>query len=409
MAPTPVRAHLRRAVYVVLLVLLAGISVAWARASLAPVTLVEASYGRVERSVEAEAVLIRREEVVAAPFTGRTSYGVGEGEEVRAGAPVVELSNPRARAALEAELDQRRSRLAAFEAGPGAGLADLPAAERAGEDALQRRLAELGEAARRADGPGMAQAWRALDAASRQLAETRAALAQLTEERKGLLNEVELAQQALARAVTRLAAPVPGIVSYTVDGLEEVLVPEVLKGLRGTTLADLKARPARLSKGQVRGGEPLFKVIDPSQVYFAMLVAGAEAEALRPRSPARLRIATPGEREWDGLVERIGELEADGRRLVILSVPAAAAEVALLRRVRATLVLKEAAGATVPVQVLLRREEGWGLYLLRGNQARWHPVVVRISDGRTAALEGINPGALVVLRPQFVKEGQKIR
>ncbi len=294
-------------VYAVLLVLLAWIGVAWARASLAPVSLVEAGYGHIERSVEAEAVLIRREEVVAAPFTGWTSYGVEEGEEVRAGAPVVELSNPR------------------------------------------------------------------------------------------------------ARAVTRLAAPVPGIVSYTVDGLEAVLVPEALKGLRGATLADLKERPAGSSKGQVRGGEPVFKVIDPSQVYFAIPVTGAEAEELPPRSAVRLRIATAGEREWDGLVERIGKSEADGRRLVVLSVPAAANEVALRRRVRATLVLEEAAGATVPVQVLLHRDEGWGLYLLRGNQARWHPVVVRISDGRTAALEGINPGALVVRRPQFVKEGQKIR
>lgn len=373
-----------------------------------------AESGRLERVLEAQAIAVRREEVVVAPYAGRAEVLAAEGSVVPAGAPVIRLVHPAPAAVLQAEWQIAQGQLQAFDAARGAQLAAAERVWRTQARELDQQLDALQEAAHRADAGGVEQVWRRLQQQGPAAAQAKEAWEQLRAERDRLEHEAQRTQQLASQAAQDLAAPMPGAVSYRIDGLENILSPDQVTGLRTLTLSTLPSaassrNPSGLAPGATAGGQPLFKLVDMQNLFLAVAVRTADWPELQVGDAVQVRLAGRGGNGSPGTVEWIGEREVGGRALILIAVPGLAPQLALDRFVSVQLVLQAADGVVVPEAALQTRGGQDGVFVVRNGAAHWTTVEVAMRHARQAVVRGITPGTEIILARIGMWEGKKIR
>lgn len=182
---------------------------------------------------------------------------------------------------------------------------------------------------------------------------------------------------------TRVRAPVPGVYSGQVDGLESVLTPESVMEL---TPSDLdKLRLNSVTESQSGTG----RLITGSRWYFAAPLSETDALRLTEGKQVTVRFSRDFTGDVSMLVERIGPPE-NGRVAVVFSSTRSLSQVTLLRRQTVELIFDSADGIRVP-KAALRVEEKTvkdkdtgaetvvrqpGVYAVVGAQAEWKPVSI---------------------------------
>lgn len=204
---------------------------------------------------------------------------------------------------------------------------------------------------------------------------------------QAMIREVSARLNALRSAsgqeTTRLRAPVPGLYSGQVDGLENLLTPEGVGALAPSDLDRLRPDAAADSPGRVG------RLITGSRWYFAAPLSEADAARLTKGKQVTVRFSRDFTGDVPMLVERIGPPEK-GRVAVVLSSTRSLSQVTLLRRQTVELIFDSADGIRVP-KTALRVEETsvtdrdtgaqtplrqTGVYAVVGAQAEWKPVSI---------------------------------
>lgn len=363
---------------------------AWQRAQPAPdspaVALVTA--GMVEIGWDAEAVLSRRERLEVAPAAGYPLPLVPEGRRVRPGMAVVELVDD------------------AAEARPPTGDGDDALAGRAGDlrdlreelYQLQRDLYAAAVALRQAREDGQSGRVSQLTAELERLGA-------LEEETAARIYFLETGRPAGRRAPVAegqddprvVFAPVPGVVSYAIDGLEGILDPDAADDWDLDWLEGLPAALAAPAAGPVAAGDPLFKVIDNLEMYCLLPLSLNDARRLTPGDTVLLRLTDQGGRELAAAVERISDQPRDGHTLVVLKVSEFPSELYAPRRLAVRLVLERHHGMLVPAAALFERRGVTGVYRMERDGPVFEPVQVKGKSGDLAAVDGLVPGDEILL------------
>ncbi|MCL6451876.1 MAG: hypothetical protein K6T75_11340, partial [Acetobacteraceae bacterium] len=366
------------------------------------------SESRLEQALDARALVVRGEWVVRSPADGRLRLVAVPGQRVRAGAVLAEVENPGRTAelqaqlgAVEAELGRLKQQLSPRLEALSARVAELDASlrERAlawssaaveGRVSLLPRLrSELERLAReRAE-------------AAAQEAEGRGRLEQLEGRRKGLLSALAGVQQAVV-------APGAGAFSLRLDGLEEELLPSRRAEISPAQLFSFRTRPGGASDGlKVGAGDPLFKVVDPLEVYLGMSLPSARAEELAQAQ--RLWVEYGAGSEVEAAPAGLGSPEAGGRRVLWVALVGAPELFLEARRAQVKLAWARWEGVSVPAGALVRREGSTGVFVVEKTSARFKPVVVRFSAADRVGVEGLAPGTRVVRNPWLVRDGSRVR
>lgn len=365
---------------------------------------VEATYGSVESRHRARAVLVREERVVYSPATGRVTLLVNEGRHVRVGDAVIEVEDQGTMATIAAELARLDERARAVEEAYRADLAviegrmaELEEEIARAEEALARAIAQgereqaaLASAAR----AELSQALLALGRDAQELARARDESLAEVEERKRALRAVRPADVSIVRA------PVSGIVSFRLDGLEEELT-------RAVPVVDmLRSKPseARVHDGaSVSLGDPLFRVVDPAATVHVALEARG-AVPLSAGEQVLVAFDHIPERTFPGRVSEAVQLDQTWRGLVALT--AMDASLVLQREGNATLLARRAEGIVVPRSALVDRNGELGVYVLVGNDPVFRKVRVLGGNEERVAIDsaqGVPVGALVVRNPGLLR------
>lgn len=218
-----------------------------------------------------------------------------------------------------------------------------------------------------------------------------------------------------AREQTRyITVSKSGTFSGMTDGYETTLTPGALETMTAAQLDKLMEGDPTPPAGAVG------KLITNSTWRFATTVT--EEEAQRLQEGGQYTVAFSGDLREEVIMrlERLGEKEADGRRLAVFSAGRYMERMTLTRQTGAMLIFEKFTGVRVPSRALRvqENEDGTttlGVYVLVGRQAEFKPVeIVREGDGfyllRGTATNRrvLRAGDLIILSNQELYNGKVV-
>ena len=303
----------------------------------------------VNDSVEADGVIVRREQVLPAQ-SGIVEITRAEGERVGMGQEVALVyqnsqaqSNQEQLDALELEID-----LLEYAISQSGG---VDSAARLDEDILQA-LVDLRAACALGDYADLEE--QVLEIKSDVLKRGYTygdglTSADLSAQLQDLRNQRSALQQQSAFTTGRVTAPQSGTFSNLVDGYESLLTPESVFQLTPSSLAELIDNPPAADSA-------LGKLITSSRWYFAASLPGEAADRLSQGGVATLRFTGEFSRDVAVTVEQIGPAEG-GQTLVLFSSDRYLSQITLLRHQTADLIFESWSGLRIPTAALRLLQE----------------------------------------------------
>ena len=168
-------------------------------------------------------------------------------------------------------------------------------------------------------------------------------LRQLIDERKGYENE-------LNSGAEYVKAPMSGIVSYRVDGLEETLTPDNFSSLSKEYLESLNLSTGKI----VATSEEAGKIIDNFSCYIATITSSEEAKQAEIGDDVEVRLSNNAEvpAEITNIIK-----EDDGDIIIILQVKKQIEELINYRKITFDLIWWNASGLKVPNDAIVKEND----------------------------------------------------
>lgn len=371
------------------------------------VDIVVAREGRLEETLSGEGFIIRQETILRSPVTGTVLLTLTEGARARKDAEVANLSDTEERQEAETKVARLDADLAAYNAGHAAEEEELTAGLAATRAELRRQAEALRQACLVADAEAMDAAATALAELEIKQREAESRLADIHRDRAALEESLATARLALNQSVFPVLAPHPGLVSYTLDGLEDILTLESI-GDYGTRqmLTMMGNLGAIENQARLSAGAPVAKIISDSGAYVSVIVTNDEAGQILDDSQVILRFdAFAGRRETRARLYHVGEREKNGYCLVTYAAEELLDGMVGVRQVTTTIVLRTHVGTIIPRQALVHRGGQDGVFVLEGGVCRFRPVTVEGGDQDELVVDGLSPGTPVIRNPSLVDEG----
>jgi len=224
--------------------------------------------------------------------------------------------------------------------------------------------------------------------------------------------------------VIAVRAPVAGVVSYRIDGLENIYSPENLTKLPVEKLTGLyQPREAKNNRpaDRVERGQGIFKLVNnlnPGYLYLEVPKAEFKEQFFEEGREISLYLEQDNQRRIYFLIKSLTS-EGDYYR-VILGINNLPMELYHQRKVTPALVTGRFNGFLVPDQAIVEKGGQPGIYLVYKSAVIWEPVkVVGKVNGDVAVKadskklpKGIQsrlaPNASVIVNPGYVEEGQAV-
>ena len=176
---------------------------------------------------------------------------------------------------------------------------------------------------------------------------------------KKLIDERAVLENELNSGTENIKTETAGIVSYKVDGLENVLKPDSLESITSKFLEDLN-----LKTGQtINASEESGKVVDSFKFYIAIAMNSDKAKEAKIGDNVKLRI-TSGNPISSKVAYIIEEL--NGKRVIVFEINSYIEELVSYRKISLEVVWWSDRGLKVPNSALIEED---GLYYVMRNRA----------------------------------------
>lgn len=205
-----------------------------------------------------------------------------------------------------------------------------------------------------------------------------------------------------------VAAPSPGVVSFTIDGLEKY-GPE-----NGFPYPCQKAdqNETTVQERKIKSGErihrfmPLFKLINNYHWYYSTVLPVEKGEAIAELSEVKLRFSFDPDRVVTG---RIVEAEQDEKAYKITwMIKQSLKNFERQRLVEAELIYDRLTGILVPASALIEKEGRHGAYVVNKGLVEFQEVSVLGEKEGYYLVKQIEPHVRVVTSPGRVTEGERL-
>ena len=187
-------------------------------------------------------------------------------------------------------------------------------------------------------------------------------LRQLIEERKKYESE-------LNSGAEYVKAPISGVVSYRVDGLEETLTPENFGSLSKQYLESLNLKTGKI----VATNEECGKVIDNFTCYIATITSSEEAKQATVGQKVKIRLSN--NTEISAQITNI--IEENNERLIILKLNKQVEELIKYRKITFDLIWWDSTGLKVPNQAIVKENDL--NYVVRNRAGYLSKILVKVN------------------------------
>ncbi len=315
-----------------------------------------AVYEKIDIPQVSDAIIFRNELVVHTNIGGDIRYNAVEGDRVKKGLKVADITRATVEEPLEGsspeETDQSVQALTVT------------------EDQIEEQIALVVEQlliARTAGDMGL----------TTDLKEE----LDLKIERKNMLGEMVESSQGYAAAYVGTGAegqtvsfysPKSGIITYYSDGMESILTTDNLYKLDYEAIMDQPINVRNLTAEQVQKGAPVYKIVDNS-VW--MMVALVDRKDLNLYEQGRRVVIEMDEERVNGTISKV--FETGERGAIVLKITEQMSQFHRQRLVTANVIREQYQGLKIPRSALITQDDITGVYMLGlDNRAVFKPVSV---------------------------------
>ena len=179
-------------------------------------------------------------------------------------------------------------------------------------------------------------------------------------------------EQQLNSGAEYITAPISGIVSYKVDGLEDQLKPDNLANITDTYLESLDLKTGQIISSSTEYG----KVIDNFKCYIAVIINSELAQQAKIGDKVTLRISTTEEDE----AEIVQINEGSGTRTIIFELNNMSQNLINYRKIAVDIIWWQKSGYKVPNQAIITKNvNGQDLnYIIRNKNGVQTEILVKV-------------------------------
>ncbi len=187
---------------------------------------------------------------------------------------------------------------------------------------------------------------------------------------KQLYNQRNKLEEQLNSGAEYIKAPESGIVSYKVDGLEEILTPNNFSTLNKEFLENLKLKTGQL----IATNEECGKIIDSSKCYIATISNSEQAKKAQIGDTIKVRLSNS--KLIKATINYVSQ-ENEEETLIILEINKQISELANYRKISFDLIWWNESGLKVPNQAIVEKD---GInYVVRNRAGYLDKIVVKIT------------------------------
>jgi len=204
-------------------------------------------------------------------------------------------------------------------------------------------------------------------------------------------------------------APMAGVVSYIIDGLEEIFSPDELQSLDIKKIEKLRVEIVdNTPKNVVEKGNRYCKIVNvlqDLQIYLEFPLDIFE-KPLQKNQKLELRFPELNKEISAPIVDLRG---IGNTAQVLVQLPETWYNLLNVRTQPIEIIINEQEGFLIPKKALVEKEnQGTGVFWLRKGFVFWQPVKILAEKGDSVLIEGLEPLTEIVINPGLVKEGQHL-
>lgn len=193
-----------------------------------------------------------------------------------------------------------------------------------------------------------------------------------TKELKELVKRRNDLNNQIANSTKYLTAPISGIVSYKIDGLEEELTTQDFNKLSTEYLETLNLKSGQIIATSSEAG----KVIDNFSYYIATSMSSEEAMNSKIGDKVKIRLSTNDEIK----AEIVHINEEEGKRVIILEIDRLTEKLINYRKISFDVIWSSDSGLKVPNKAIGKDEKGLS-YVIRTKSGYLTKLIVKIENG----------------------------
>ncbi|MFZ5354650.1 MAG: HlyD family efflux transporter periplasmic adaptor subunit [Bacillota bacterium] len=351
------------------------------------------TYDRVENTISTKAVFVRKEFVTTLPEEINNSYQINEGVRVAFGTKILEISktsNTDANISLKiAELNKRIEEIKKSEIDNNFFSSDKEKVEAK----ILEKVTEIKAISSSGDFKRLEELKTDLagNLYKKSLIYGKGSFSgknieQLTAE-KATLEEI------YKNSMDVVFAQCSGIVSYELDGYEQLLNPINLESFNISGIKDIiSGLSEKANKGQEEKQQGI-KVIDNFDWYICSIISEADAEGLEKGRRIKLRLKGDADSEINCSIVSISEAE-NGERLIVLRCGERLEDYYKLRIADIEIVKNYFEGFSVPSVCIVTKDGMTGVYVNKSGIVKFVPVEVIVNSGKDSIVKNINENEL---------------
>jgi len=210
-----------------------------------------------------------------------------------------------------------------------------------------------------------------------------------------------------------LKAPLAGIFSLRVDGLENICHPDSWASLETDKVLELVQGldESRLDqaeiKGQVQAGQPLFKIVDNlSPTYLFLSTELLTDQQFEKGKSLELCLPQIVDKQLSGVITELHRENGRTELLIRISTPQ---NIEKYRQLHGELIIDKYQGIIIQENMLVYKDGIPGVYLFHKGRALWQEVNVQGQVEQQLAVIGLEEGQWIIATPNLVKkEGQRV-
>jgi putative membrane fusion protein len=237
------------------------------------------------------------------------------------------------------------------------------------------------------------------------------------------LNDLKKQKQSLQEQIdsnTReISAQSSGIVSYTVDGYEDVLNPNAIKTLTPKILDSIKNKevPEKSKNNNVEASKPFMKIIKGIDCNVMVVLDSQKVKFIKEDDSVKIRINDINKTVNGTVAYKSNDI--DGKRIISIRVDRGMSDMAGMRKINVDLIQNSYSGLKVPVKSLLETDLGnmkARIVLVKANYTSIRKVRIDGFNDQSAIIESFDETSensvglydVYVVNPENIQEGQLI-
>ncbi|MEA4846282.1 MAG: HlyD family efflux transporter periplasmic adaptor subunit [Clostridiaceae bacterium] len=365
-------------------------------------------YGSLENSIKVKALIIRNESVTTLPAGVEINYSADEGDRVSLGKKVLEIvKNDQADESISLKIKQLDDRIQEIKQSDINNNFFSKDKEKI-DSQINEKVADLKNIARSGD-------LKKLDTVKNDLSADLYKKSLIYGEGSFFGKNLEQLQKEKAvlegiynNSIDVIYAQTSGIVSYSLDGYEQILGTGNIKDFKLSNMKEIMNSLDSSNRDANKNTAAGIKIVDNFEWYTCSLISLEQTKDLKIGKKIRLRFTELGDSEVNGEIYEVSQPESD-ICMVIIKINEHVNDFYKKRIAEIDIIKDYNEGFTVPARAIVVKDNIKGLYVLKNGVVRFIPVAVMNEDRESCLVKNLESDYALEIFDEVVVTTEKVK